>query len=96
MALRKLDDASLETTELSASVCIVGAGIAGLIAATRLARDKKRRVVVVESGLSEFPSSVSVLNEIDHRCGNYQGGPDRPVQRFGWYVFALGRKAPSP
>ena len=73
MALRKLDDASLETTELSASVCIVGAGIAGLIAATRLARDKKRRVVVVESGLSEFPSSVSVLNEIDHRCGNYQG-----------------------
>lgn len=73
MALRKLDDASLQTTELSASVCIVGAGIAGLVAATRLARDKKRRVVVVESGLSEFPSSVSALNEIDNPSGNFQG-----------------------
>ena len=42
MALRILNEASSPTTELSASVCIVGAGIhAGLIAATRLARDKK-------------------------------------------------------
>ena len=73
MALRKLDDACLQTTELSASVCVVGAGIAGLVAATRLAQDKKRRVVVVESGPGEFAPSGSALNEIDHPSGNYQG-----------------------
>ena len=80
MALRKLDEASSRTIELSASVCIVGAGIAGLVAATRLARDKKRRIVVVESGHGEFKPS---------------GSPDGSVQRFGWYIVALGRKTPS-
>ena len=57
MALRILNESLFQTTELSASVCIVGAGIAGLVAATRLARDKKRRIVVVESGLGEFEPS---------------------------------------
>jgi choline dehydrogenase-like flavoprotein len=73
MALRKLDEAFSRTIELSASVCIVGAGIAGLVAATRLARDKKRRIVVIESGHGEFESSVSPLNEIDDPCDNYRG-----------------------
>jgi choline dehydrogenase-like flavoprotein len=73
MALRKLDEAFSGTIELSASVCIVGAGIAGLVAATRLARDKKRRIVVVESGHGEFKPSVSPLNEIDNPCDNYRG-----------------------
>jgi choline dehydrogenase-like flavoprotein len=74
MALRILNESSSPTTDLSASVCIVGAGIAGLIAATRLAQDKKRRVIVVESGLRKPEPSLSVLNEIDNPSNNYRGG----------------------
>jgi choline dehydrogenase-like flavoprotein len=73
MALRKLGEIVSEKTQLSASVCIVGAGIAGLVAATHLARDKKRHVVVVESGSSKFGSSPNALNEIDDLYGNFQG-----------------------
>ena len=40
MALRILNENLFQKTELSASVCIVGAGIAGLVAATRLARTR--------------------------------------------------------
>ncbi len=73
MALRILDQVSSQKTELSASVCIVGAGVAGLIAATRLARDKRLRIVIVESGLKTIDPSVSVLNEIDNAGDNYNG-----------------------
>jgi nucleoside-diphosphate-sugar epimerase/choline dehydrogenase-like flavoprotein len=73
MALRTLDHVSSQKTELSASVCIVGAGFAGLIAATRLARDKKLRIVVVESGLKTLDPSVSILNEVDNAGDNYDG-----------------------
>jgi choline dehydrogenase-like flavoprotein len=73
MALRILSESLFQTTELSASVCIVGAGIAGLIAATRLARDKNRRIVVVESGFGKVEPCVSALNEIDNPADNYEG-----------------------
>jgi choline dehydrogenase-like flavoprotein len=73
MALRALDDTSSQTTELSASVCIVGAGIAGLIAAARLARDRQRRIIVVESGLKNGDAALSALNEIDNPANNYEG-----------------------
>jgi choline dehydrogenase-like flavoprotein len=73
MALRILDQVFSQTTELSASVCIVGAGVAGLIAATRLARVKKLRIVVVESGLKTIDPAVSALNEIDNAGDNYNG-----------------------
>jgi choline dehydrogenase-like flavoprotein len=73
MALRALDQTSSQTTELSGSVCIVGAGIAGLIAAARLARNKQRRVIVVESGLKNGDPAVSALNEIDNPANNYEG-----------------------
>jgi choline dehydrogenase-like flavoprotein len=73
MALRLMDQTASPVTELSATVCIVGAGVAGLIAATRLARDKRWRVIVVESGLKKFDSSLSGLNEIDNPADNYNG-----------------------
>jgi choline dehydrogenase-like flavoprotein len=73
VALRILDHVSPQKIELSASVCIVGAGVAGLIAAARLARDKKLRIVVVESGLKTIDPSVSALNEIDNAGDNYNG-----------------------
>jgi choline dehydrogenase-like flavoprotein len=73
MALRILDLISFQKTELSASVCIVGAGFAGLIAATRLARDKKLRIVVVESGLKTLDASISALDGIDNAGDKYDG-----------------------
>ena len=73
MALRVLDQISAEQLEVSASVCIVGAGIAGLIAATRLARDKRMRVIVVESGLKTVDPSVAALNEVDNAGAKYDG-----------------------
>jgi choline dehydrogenase-like flavoprotein len=73
MALRILNESLSQTTELSASVCIVGAGIAGLVAATRLARDKNRRIVVLESGFGKAEPCVSALNEIDNPAENYEG-----------------------
>ncbi len=73
MALRVLDQISSDKIELSASVCIVGAGFAGLIAATRLARDKQLRIIVVESGLQTIDPSVAALNEVDNAGAKYDG-----------------------
>ena len=73
MALRVLDQISSDKIELSASVCIVGAGFAGLIAATRLARDKRLRIIVVESGLQTIDPSVATLNEVDNAGAKYDG-----------------------
>ena len=60
-------------TEVSGSVCIVGAGIAGLVAGTRLARNKQRRIIIVESGLKNLDPLSSSLNEIDNPSNNYEG-----------------------
>ena len=65
MALRVLDKTGSLTTTTTASVCIIGAGFAGLVAATRLARDRRRRIIVVESGLKGFDPAISALNEIE-------------------------------
>jgi len=73
MALRIIDQLSSQETDLSASVCIVGAGIAGLLAATRLARNKQLRIIVVESGLEALDPSLSALNEIDNVGDKYDG-----------------------
>ena len=73
MALRVLDQISSDKIDLSASVCIVGAGFAGLIAATRLARDKRLRIIVVESGLQTIDPSVATLNEVDNAGAKYDG-----------------------
>ena len=56
----------------TASFCVVGAGIAGLLLATRLAR-RKRKVIVLESGSLRFDPQIHALNEIDD--------PDRRYSR---------------
>jgi choline dehydrogenase-like flavoprotein len=73
MALRVLSETDSPVTKLSCSVCVVGAGIAGLIAATRLAKEKQRRVVLVESGLKSLEASLSALDQIDNPSDNYVG-----------------------
>jgi choline dehydrogenase-like flavoprotein len=70
MAVRFLHDSGEGNLSLSASVCVVGAGMAGLIAATRLARSGLR-VIVVESGMREFDAALSLLDEIDNQAGTY-------------------------
>ena len=73
MALRQMAYACSSITELRADFCVIGAGIAGLIAATRLARDKQCRVIVVESGLTQSAPSLDDLNEIEHPSNSYRG-----------------------
>lgn len=77
MALRVLYEAGADITKLSASVCIVGAGMAGLIAATRLARDKQRRIVIVESGHKTYNPASNALNKIDSPANGYETGRHR-------------------
>ncbi|HUH76519.1 MAG TPA: GMC family oxidoreductase [Devosia sp.] len=49
---------------------MVGAGIAGLLLATRLAR-QNRKVIVLESGAMAFDPDIHALNEIDDPTGRY-------------------------
>jgi choline dehydrogenase-like flavoprotein len=73
MTPQTLGETGTRETRLSTSVCVVGAGIAGLIAATRLARDKNRRIVLVESGRKDVTPAISALNEIDNLGDPYEG-----------------------
>ncbi|KKC38832.1 hypothetical protein WH87_08070 [Devosia epidermidihirudinis] len=69
MAIRDLskdDDKAVD----SATYCVVGGGIAGLLLATRLAR-KNRQVIVLESGTLAFDAEIHALNEIDDPSGRY-------------------------
>jgi choline dehydrogenase-like flavoprotein len=70
MPSRNLSYTVSQTTDLSASVCIIGAGIAGLLAAMRLAKGG-RRVVVLESGLRNGDPTSSTLNAVDNPAQNY-------------------------
>ena len=63
MAIRDLSIAGPDLHE-TASFCVVGAGIAGLLLASRLAR-RKRKVIVLESGSLRFDPQIHALNEID-------------------------------
>src|SRR5690606_32466334 len=63
----KAGNAGLPT---SATYCIVGGGIAGLLLAMRLARGK-RNVVVLESGGLSFDEEIHALNTIDDPTGRY-------------------------
>ena len=69
MAILDLSVAGPDLNE-TASFCVVGAGIAGLLLATRLAR-RKRKVIVLESGNMRFDPAVHALNEIDDPAQRY-------------------------
>ena len=84
MTLRMFDDSVASQKHLTGSVCIVGAGVAGLIAATRLARKNKAlRVVVVESGLTHADPAISALNNIDNPSNNYTRATEARCRGLG-------------
>lgn len=73
MTVRFLVDATTSSTAVGGSVCIIGAGAAGLLAAVRLARHPDVRVVVVESGIDKDDPHIQALNTIDNPNDNYRG-----------------------
>lgn len=70
MTIYNLDNIAFPTASIHAPICIVGAGIAGLLAAWRIARNGQR-VIVIESGGENFTEAINQLNEIDDPSGRY-------------------------
>ena len=83
MPVRALQHLGMKETRVTATVCVIGAGIAGLLAAVRLARDSSRRVVVVESGLRHLDTAIARLNEIDNPSANYAGATELRFRGLG-------------
>lgn len=73
MSLHVLSKSDRHHSFLSAPICVIGAGIAGLLLARRLAR-AGQRVVVVESGYASFDAGIHALNEIEDPAGRYSRG----------------------
>lgn len=72
MTIHRLVDMPAPTSAVSTTVCVVGAGIAGMIAAVRLARDPGVHVVIVESGIDKDDPETVALDRIDNPAGNYE------------------------
>lgn len=72
MAIYTLSERAETGKELSADVCVIGAGIAGLFAATRLAKSNKQ-ILVIESGGRGFDPELHSLNEVENPGSNYGG-----------------------
>lgn len=70
MAIHRLSEIE-DSRSVETPICIIGAGVAGLLAALRLARAGKR-VVLLESGGHAFDEAVHALNEL---------GPGAPYLR---------------
>jgi choline dehydrogenase-like flavoprotein len=69
--IRNLADTS-SPTNVTGKVCIIGAGIAGLLLASRL-RSHGMRVVVLESGYNEKPESADAFNAVIQLAQIYTG-----------------------
>jgi len=83
MGIRILGAGGHKQKDIFGTVCIVGAGIAGLIAATRLARLKRHHVILLESGLRHVDPAIKALNEIDNCTGNYNGAMETRLRGLG-------------
>jgi len=73
MSIHNLSDIPRAAHEIDAPICLVGAGIAGLAAAVRLARNPNRRVIVIESGVRNFDQAIQDLNEVEDVFSSYKG-----------------------
>jgi len=80
--IRDLADAVGRAPDLNADVLVIGAGIAGLLVATRLARAGKR-VVVVESGALTQPQETHPLNEVEQLGDPYDGAENGRFRCLG-------------
>ncbi len=68
---RQLDEVEQETREEQAEVCVVGAGVAGLMAAVHIARRLRGRVIILEAGTQ--PEDLDPLEGIESSSGHYEG-----------------------
>ena len=82
MTVRFLSKNGPAHIEAVAQVCVVGAGIAGLFTACRLA-EKGYKVGVLESGLRTFDPAIYDLNEVDDTFGVYGGARDGRYRGLG-------------
>lgn len=55
---------------VQAPICIIGAGVAGLLLACRLAQ-RGKRVLLLESGGTSFDAAIHALNTPEDRAGRY-------------------------
>jgi choline dehydrogenase-like flavoprotein len=70
MSIYNLSDLENDCKRSTAPLCVVGAGIAGLLFARRIAK-KGQRVIVVESGYASFDAAIHALNEIEDPAERY-------------------------
>ena len=70
MAKILLDEIEESSRFIDAQICVIGAGIGGLLFARRLAQGG-RKVVVVESGIEGFDDEIHRLNEIEDPATRY-------------------------
>lgn len=70
MTVRVLSEAGSNHVDLDATICIIGAGIAGLFAGRRLAA-LGHKVVIVESGLRGFDEATHALNDVEDLHGQF-------------------------
>src|SRR5690606_24711783 len=82
MTVRNVSSISGSLRLLHAPICIVGAGIAGLLVARRLAAGGQR-VIVVESGGDATGGDVNLLNEIDDPAAGYTRATTGRNRGFG-------------
>jgi choline dehydrogenase-like flavoprotein len=72
MVVRLLPEVDAYAVDENSLVCVVGAGIAGLILAHRLAH-AGYRVIILESGVQAFDPSIHELNNVELPRRGYRG-----------------------
>lgn len=82
MPIFNLSDHGESNFRIAAPICFIGGGIAGLLAARKIA-GKGRRVIVVESGTEAFAADIHALNEIEDPFGRYTRSMTGRYRGFG-------------
>jgi choline dehydrogenase-like flavoprotein len=71
MGIHDLSEMGVPKISISTPICIVGAGMAGLLLARGLAQ-AGRRVTLIDSGREYYDAEVQQLNEIEYLNGRYR------------------------
>lgn len=82
MSVRDLAAADADHQSRRAEICVVGAGIAGLLLGTRLAR-AGRRAIVLESGGLRPDAAHDALNAVEDVAGFYSGAQAGRTRALG-------------
>lgn len=96
MAIKKLQGGYAKNQAVDVDICVIGGGIAGLIAAVRLAEKHPHfKVVVLESGDQDFDHRLDDLNRsIEERPVNYSDFKGRARILGGTSTLWGGRMLP--